>query len=55
MPGEMNEGATRVPDQRAGGPYALHSPSVAFVHTMPIGALTIGGEEMTCSLSTRSM
>ena len=27
---------------------------VAFVHTQPIGALTIGGEEMTCSQSTRS-
>ena len=55
MPGEKNEGATRVADRRAGGPYGLHSPSVAFVHTMPIGALTIGGEEMTCSLNTRSM
>jgi hypothetical protein len=96
MPGEKNEDATRVADQRAGGPHGLHSPSqrttsvsmgtevegltkrhcdkagrdgpgdgdaghgarpapVAFVHTMPIRALTIGGEEMTCSLNTRSM
>jgi hypothetical protein len=96
MPGEKNEGATRVADQRVGGPYGLHSPSlrttsvsmgievegltkrhrdkagrdglgdgdaghgarpapVASVHTMPIRALMIGGEEMTCSQSTRSM
>jgi hypothetical protein len=55
MPGEKNEGAPRVADQRAGGPYGLHSPTVAFVHTMPISALTIGWEERTCSLNTRSM
>ena len=28
MPGEKNEGATRVADQRAGGPYGLHSRSL---------------------------
>jgi hypothetical protein len=84
MPGEKNEGATRVADQGAGGPYDRHRPSlrttsvsrgievegpmkrhrdkagrdglgdgdagygarpapVAFVHTMPIHAVTVGG------------
>ena len=59
MPGDKNEGATRVAAMRLGaGGWRGHGGArpapVAFVQTMPIRALTVGGEEMTCSQSTRS-
>ena len=50
MPGEKNHGLGD-----GDGGHGTRPAPVAFVHTMPIRVLTIGGEEMTCSQSTRSM
>ena len=49
MPGEKNDG---LGDGDAG--HGARPAPVAFVHAMPIRARRIGGEEMTCSQSTRS-